>query len=181
MERKPIRLTSTSYAVLAVVHHLGEATPYELKAAIERSTQNFWQVPHTTAYDEPARLAAGGYLSEQREAGGRRRKRYALTAAGREALHAWARTPEADPPQLRDEALLKIFAGADPEPILVARRAWHEAKLAELEGYLEAVREARGEARELAGPERTLVAGVAYHRKMLEVMEELAAARAHTV
>ena len=81
MKRKPIRLSQTSYAVLALFDHLGEATSYDLKQAIERSIENFWQVPHTTAYDEPARLAAGGYLTVRQEPGGRRRKRYALTDA----------------------------------------------------------------------------------------------------
>jgi DNA-binding PadR family transcriptional regulator len=178
VKRKPIRLSGNSYAVLVVIHHLGVATPYELKAAIERSTQNFWQVPHTTAYDEPARLAAAGYLSEQQERGGRRRKRYALTDAGREALAAWAQETETDPPQLRDEGLLKIFAGAPPEPIIERRRAWHTAKLAELQGYLDAIREACGDEREVTGPERTLLAGIAYHRMMLETIEQLAAQRA---
>jgi PadR family transcriptional regulator, regulatory protein AphA len=178
VKRKPIRLTGNSYAVLAVVDHLGGATPYELKAAIERSTQNFWQVPHTTAYDEPARLAAAGYLSEQQERGGRRRKRYALTDAGREALRAWAQEVETDPPQLRDEGLLKIFAGADPEPIAERRRAWHAAKLGELQGYLDAIGAACGEEHEVLGPERTLLTGIAYHRMMLDVIEQLAAQRA---
>lgn len=172
MKRKPIRLTQTSYAVLALFQHLGEATSYDLKQAIERSIENFWQVPHTTAYDEPARLASGGYLSVRQETSGRRRKLYALTDLGREALGAWLDEPAAAPPQLRDEVMLKVFAGADPAPLLPARRAWHEAKLAELETYLALVRESGGP----AGPQRSLVAGVAYHRKMLEVLEELAPA-----
>jgi PadR family transcriptional regulator, regulatory protein AphA len=171
MKRKPIRLTQTSYAVLALFRHLGEATSYDLKQAIERSIENFWQVPHTTAYDEPARLAAGGYLTVRQEAGGRRRKLYALTALGGEALDAWTAEPAAAPPQLRDETMLKVFAGADPAPLLPARRAWHEAKLAELEILLALLREVDGQ----PGPERTLVAGIAYHRKMLEVLDELAA------
>jgi len=173
MKRKPIRLTGTSYAVLAVVGHLGEATPYDLKQAIERSTQNFWQVPHTTAYDEPARLAAGGYLSEHQETGGRRRKRYALTDAGRAALEAWAAAPSTAPPQVRDEGLLKIFAGGDPEPLADARRAWHATKLAELEQLMEGIPSARAD----DGPARSLRAGIAYHRAMLAAIEELDAAR----
>jgi len=170
MKRKPIRLTQTSYAVLALFQHLGEATSYDLKQAIEASIENFWQVPHTTAYDEPARLASGGYLTVRQEAGGRRRKRYALTELGRDALRAWAAEPTAAPPQLRDETMLKVFAGAEPGPLLPARRAWHEAKLSELEQLLALMHEADGP----KGPERTLIAGVAYHRKMLEVLEELA-------
>jgi PadR family transcriptional regulator, regulatory protein AphA len=172
MKRKPIRLTQTSYAVLALFRHLGEATSYDLKQAIERSIENFWQVPHTTAYDEPARLASGGYLTVRQEPGGRRRKLYSLTDLGREALVAWTSDPVAAPPQLRDETMLKVFAGADPRPLIPPRRAWHEAKLAELEGLLALVREAGGQ----EGPERTLIAGIAYHRKMLEVFEELAPA-----
>ena len=177
MERARLRLTGTSYAVLAIVNHLTVATPYDLKQAIERSTQNFWQVPHTTAYQELARLAASGFLSEHQEAGGRRRKRYTLTAHGRDALCAWAEQPQTDPPQLRDEALLKVFAGADPKPILESRQVWHRRKLMELEDYLETIRQKRGAQPELAGPERTLLAGVVYHRKMLEVIQELAERR----
>jgi PadR family transcriptional regulator AphA len=173
VKRKPIRLTSTSYAVLALLDVFGASTPYELKQALEQSIENFWPVPHTTAYDEPARLAAGGYLAAHQEPGGRRRKVYALTDEGRAALRAWAADATAAPPQLRDEALLKIFAGADPEPILAARAAWHRAKLEEFEGYLEAVRTSGGN----AGAERTLIAGVAYHGRMLEVMQDLATAR----
>lgn len=174
MKRKPIRLTQTSYAVLALFQYLGEATSYDLKQMIERSIENFWQVPHTTAYDEPARLASGGYLTVRQEPGGRRRKLYALTDAGREALQAWLAEPVAAPPQLRDEVMLKVFAGAEPLALMPARRAWHAAKLAELEGYLQLVREAGGAA--TRGPERGLIAGVAYHRKMLEMLEELAVA-----
>ena len=172
MKRKPIRLTQTSYAVLALFQHIGDATSYDLKQAIEHSIENFWQVPHTTAYDEPARLANGGYLSVRQETSGRRRKLYALTDLGREALRAWLEEPVAAPPQLRDEVMLKVFAGADPAPLLPARHAWHTAKLAELEGYLAALRQSGGP----AGPERSLVAGIAYHRKMLEMLAQLAPA-----
>ncbi len=149
-----------------------KATPYDIKQAIEKSTENFWPVPHTTAYDEPARLAGGGFLSEQQEAGGRRRKRYALTDEGHAALRAWAQSPLTAAPQMRDEAMLKIFAGADPEPILIARRAWYEAKLAELESYLAAVTDHPD------GPgKRALQAGIAYHRKMLEMVDEFSPVR----
>jgi len=171
MKRKPIRLTQTSYAVLALFQTLGEATSYDLKQLIERSIENFWQVPHTTAYDEPARLASGGYLTVRQEESGRRRKLYALTDLGREALRAWTDGATAAAPQLRDEMLLKVFAGADPEPLIAARRSWHEAKLAELQEILALVRRTGGQ----PGPERTLVAGLAYHRKLLEMLDELAA------
>jgi PadR family transcriptional regulator AphA len=172
MKSNSIRLTATSYALLALLDYLGEATSYDIKQALEKSIENFWLVPHTTAYGEPARLAAAGYLSIRQESGGRRRKLYALTEEGRTALRDWAAEPSAAPPQLRDELLLKVFAGADPAPLLEARAAWHREKLAELQGYLDDVRQVEG----WIGPERTLLAGVTYHRQMLELLDALTAA-----
>lgn len=171
MKSKSIRLSPNSYAVMAVIDQCGEATSYDLKALIERSIQNFWPVPHTTAYEEPARLAAAGYLSARQEEGGRRRRIYALTEAGREALAAWAGDPSAAPPQLREESVLKTFAGADPAPLLAGRIAWHEAKLAELEGILAEVGGSEG----MEGGERALLVGIAYEQKMLEMLRSFAA------
>ncbi|HEV7563092.1 MAG TPA: PadR family transcriptional regulator [Solirubrobacterales bacterium] len=171
MKSKSIRLTGNSYAVLALLDQCGgEATSYELKQALEVSVENFWPVPHTTAYEEPARLAAGGYLTARQEAGGRRKRVYALTDAGRAALTAWAADPAVAPPQLREEAVLKIFAGAEPGPLLDSRVAWHQGKQAELEGYLEGVRGIEGMERS----ERTLLVGITYHEKMLELLELMA-------
>ncbi|MGE5527457.1 MAG: PadR family transcriptional regulator [Methanosarcina sp.] len=173
MKSKPIRLTGTSYAVLALLAEFGDSTSYEIKQRLEMSIQNFWPVPHTTAYEEPARLAAGGYLSARQEEGGRRRRIYSLTEQGREALAEWAAAPTAAPPQLRDEGMLKVFAGADPVPIAAARRQWHEAKLEELRGYLDKVRESDG----FPGSEPTLYAGIAFHEAMLGLLDRLDQAR----
>jgi PadR family transcriptional regulator, regulatory protein AphA len=173
MKNKPIRLTTTSYAVLSLLETFGEATPYELKQTLEHTIENFWPVPHTTFYDEPARLAKAGYLSQHQEQGGRKRKRYALTDTGREALRAWADSPGAPPSQYRDEGMLKVFAGADPRVVFAGRSDWHRAKLAELRGYMEVVRaEPDGPGRERwQGPSATLVAGIAYHRQMIATLE----------
>lgn len=167
--KAPIRLTTTSYALLALLDQLGDATSYDIKQALDKSIENFWPVPHTTAYEEPARLASAGYLSVSQESGGRRRKSYLLTESGREALAEWAADPVSAPPQLRDELMLKVFAGADPDGLAEARMEWHREKLEELEGYLGEVRSAEG----WEPSERTLVVGVAYHRMMLELMERL--------
>jgi DNA-binding PadR family transcriptional regulator len=169
---KEIKLTGTSYALMAVLREFGEMTSYDIKQAMESSIQNFWPVPHTTAYEEPARLAAAGYLSARQEEGGRRRRVYSLTEKGREALAAWAAEPGASPPQLREEAMLKVFAGGDPTGLVESRLAWHRAKLEELRGYLALVRESEG----FEGSERTLVAGIAYEEKMLELLEPFAGA-----
>lgn len=169
MKSKSIRLTPNSYALLALLDQMGEGTSYDIKQAIEVSIQNFWPVPHTTAYEEPARLAKGGYLTARQEEGGRRRRVYSLTDAGREALAAWADEPTASPPQLREEAVLKIFAGGPPAPLLEGRIAWHRGKIEELKGLLEALTGTEGYERS----ERTLQVGIVYHRKMLEMIEEV--------
>jgi DNA-binding PadR family transcriptional regulator len=171
------RLTGTSFAVLTLIELLGPSTPYDLKQALERSIANFWMVPHTTFYAEPTRLVKAGLLSEQQEAGGRRRKVYSLTDAGRSALESWRSSVELTPPQLREEGVLKIFAGADPVPIFRARCDWHRAKLAELEGYLEA---ASGDDPVWDGVRASLQVGVAYNRMMLEAMERFLESQAAT-
>ncbi|MDO8211963.1 PadR family transcriptional regulator [Conexibacter sp. CPCC 206217] len=169
MDDKSIRLSGTSYAVLALLDQLGEATPYDLKQALAQSIENFWPVPHTTFYAEPTRLAAAGYLSERKEQHGRRRKLYALTDAGRAALAAWAASATAGHPQTRDETLLKIFAGSEPEPLLHARRAWHVDKQAELEAMLA---EDPWDLEEGGGPRRTLLIGIRYHAMSIELLDE---------
>jgi DNA-binding PadR family transcriptional regulator len=158
---------------LSLLDLLGEATPYDLKQALERSIENFWPVPHTTFYEEPARLAKAGYLSQSQETGGRRRKRYALTDTGRTALRAWADSPGAPPSQYRDEGMLKVFAGADPRVVFAGRGDWHRAKLAELESYLENLKAGHEGPREdkWAGAEATLLGGINYHRQMIDTFE----------
>jgi PadR family transcriptional regulator, regulatory protein AphA len=170
-QSKTVRLTTTSYAVLSLLDTFGEATPYELKQALEHTIENFWPVPHTTFYDEPARLAEAGYLSQSQEQSGRRRKRYSLTGSGREALREWADAPGAPPSQYRDEGMLKVFAGADARVVFAGRGDWHRAKLTELEGYMHALKEESGSNERWRGPEATLVAGIAYHRQMIETFE----------
>jgi PadR family transcriptional regulator AphA len=180
MERKQIKLTTTSYAVLCLLDLAGEATPYELKQMLMNSIEHFWPVPHTTFYDEPARLAKGGFLSERQEQGGRRRKRYSLTGLGREVLRAWTQAPGAPPSQYRDEAMLKVFAGADPQAAFAGRIDWHRAQLAELEGYLANLKEGHEGRRqdEWRGPETTVLGGIEYHRQMIGIFERFAAATA---
>jgi DNA-binding PadR family transcriptional regulator len=177
------RLNGTSYAVLGLVRYLGRATPYELKRLIAESVENFWPVPHTTFYAEPARLAAAGFLTEEQEPAGRRRKLYELTDKGRAALEEWVADTDASPPEVRDEAVLKVFLGADPVRVFRHRLQWHQAKLRELEGYLEEVTAALAAAlaappggrgpdrRSLEGARAALLAGTTFHRTNIELIE----------
>ena len=127
-----IQLTQTSYVVLGLLAHAGEATPYDLKQMVAATIGGFFSIPHSQLYAEPDRLAKAGYLSETREPSGRRRKHYSLTAKGRKALEEWLATPTDELYELRDPGLLKLAFGSDPETLAETQVAAHEQRLAEL-------------------------------------------------
>src|SRR2546423_14836900 len=128
-----IRLTPTSYIVLGLIERSGESTPYQLKRLVAAGLGNFWSLQHAQLYTETERLARAGHLEETRETTRRRRKRYKLTAAGREALRAWVSQPTDQLPELRDVGLLKLFFGADAKPLAEAQLAAHREKLRQYE------------------------------------------------
>lgn len=161
-----IRLTSTSYVVLGMLDWLGPSSPYKLKKLAEQSIADFYAVPHTTFYDEPARLAAAGYVDEAQEETGRRRKRYALTPKGRRALADWLADPEVEPTELRSPALLKVFFGADVAPLAEAGLARHEALLASFERI-------RDEEDVAPAPRLALATGINYHRMWVDTWKWL--------
>jgi PadR family transcriptional regulator, regulatory protein AphA len=131
-----IELTPTSYIVLGLLSMFaGEATPYDLKRMASVSVGQFWTLPHSQLYSEPARLARGGFLTEEQEQSGRRRKLYSLTPLGREALESWLGVFTPEPYVLRDPALLKLFFGADAHDLAEGQLATHRQKLAEYEAY----------------------------------------------
>jgi DNA-binding PadR family transcriptional regulator len=125
-----IRLSTTSYAVLGLLEQCQPATPYQLKQAAQVSIFHFWTIPHTQLYTECARLAEAGLLTEEREAGGRRRRLYSLTSAGLDALNAWRSSPETELYELRDQGLLKLFCGADPAAVADRQLTHHRQRLA---------------------------------------------------
>lgn len=124
-----LRLSETSYAVLALVGLLEPATPYQLKRVAQVSILHFWSIPHTQFYTECPRLAEAGLLDEQREETGRRRRVYRLTRAGAEVLETWRADPGADLHELRDAGLLKLFCGADPAALADGQLTEHRRRL----------------------------------------------------
>jgi DNA-binding PadR family transcriptional regulator len=162
------QLTPTSYIVLGFVEAAGELTPYELKQRLEVTVGNFWSVPHSQVYAEPARLAAAGHLSERQERGGRRRKRYALTPSGRSALEAWRNEATEELPQLRDLSLLKLFFGGDPRRLAPAQLAAHRRNLETYERML-----AGDTGTGPRGIWQTLEAGVAHEREWVRFWSKL--------
>ena len=102
-------LTTTSHLILGLIALLGPSTPYQWKRAVRQTIGHFWSFPHSQLYAEPTRLAAAGLLKEEREQRGRRRRTFAITEEGRRALGAWLSQPTAQPTEVRDLGLLKLF------------------------------------------------------------------------
>jgi DNA-binding PadR family transcriptional regulator len=169
-----LKLTPTSYVVLGLLAECGgEATPYDLKRLLAASVANFWSLPHAQLYREPDRLASAGYVTERREQEGRRRRFYALTARGREALDAWLGQAPTQLPELRDAGVLKLFFGADPAMVAANQLPAHEAKLAEYEAL-----HAQLDGHAPAGQLRALEIGIAHERAMIEIWRATSARRA---
>jgi PadR family transcriptional regulator, regulatory protein AphA len=170
-EEADIRLTTTSYIVLGMLLEEGEATPYDLKAKCTEGIGNLWSLQHTQLYAEPERLAGAGYLTETQEEGGRRRKLYRITDAGRTAFAQWlADGPTDDLPEIRDINLLKVYFGADPVPFAKRQAEAHRAKLHE---YQELAR-----THDLSGMPGKAVAlrgGMRYEQQFITFWESLAA------
>jgi DNA-binding PadR family transcriptional regulator len=163
-----LRLTPVSYVVLGFVAWGGETTPYRLKQLVAGSVGNFWTLQHAQLYSEPERLAGAGYLTEEREREGRRRKLYKVTAKGRRALDKWRAEPTDAIPELRSPALLKLFFGADPASLAPLQIEAHRRKLAEYEAIRDSMAESVPD-----GPRLALDAGIASTRQQIEWWEAL--------
>jgi len=137
-----LRLGPVSYLVLGITALRGPSTPYDLKRFVQLSIGHFWPFPHTQLYAEPERLAEAGLLEETREEGGRRRRHYTITDAGRERLGEWLEEPVTSPTEIRDLGVLKLFfselTGIDEIVALAHEQAAaHRAKLAIYDGLME--------------------------------------------
>ena len=137
-----LRLGPVSYLVLGITALRGPSTPYDLKRFVQLSIGHFWPFPHTQLYAEPERLAEAGLLEETREEGGRRRRHYTITDAGRERLGEWLEEPVTSPTEIRDLGVLKLFfselTGIDEIVALAHEQtATHRAKLAVYDGLME--------------------------------------------
>ena len=167
-----MQLTPTSYIVLGLLEWFGEATPYALKRIVAGSIGNFWTLHHAQLYSEPERLAEGGYATVERERGGRRRKTYAITDSGLEALAAWRAKSTDSIPELRSPALLKLFFGADPGELAPVQLEAHRRKLAEYERIRDTMPDAVPE-----GPRIALDAGIANERQQIAWWNEVMVSR----
>ncbi|MBN8467640.1 PadR family transcriptional regulator [Corallococcus exiguus] len=120
---------------------------YDLRSAIERSVGHFWQESYGNLYPTLERMAEERLVElepEERSRGGRIRKVYRVTAAGRTALAEWLRRPVL-PHVERNELLLKLFFGAQVGP--ADSLAQVERSRAEAEGLLAVLRLIDGDVR----------------------------------
>jgi len=150
--------------VLGFLRAAGPSTPYDLKQMHAGSVGYFWPIPHSQLYAEPERLVKAGLASEERERGGRRRRRFTITAAGEAALDAWLIDADAPSPEIRDVALIKIYFGADPHALAERRLGHHEQLLAtyqQLHADLSSMPGAQ------PGPISTIEAGIRHERGMI--------------
>jgi DNA-binding PadR family transcriptional regulator len=171
-----LRLGTTSYVVLGIIGVRGPSTSYELKRFVEVTLGHFWSFPHSQLYAEPERLAKAGLLTEEREETGRRRRTYAITPAGREAVEAWLAEPTPGGMELRDLGLLKLFFSELTEDdafhaLVHEQIAVHRNMLARYEW----LQRRYGSRPEYVRRAVTLHAGFAMERAILGFWEQLAA------
>lgn len=173
-------LPPTAWAVLGLLSFPGERTGYELKKWADSSLRFFyWSPAISQIYAELRRLEELGYASSARSGPeeARAKRRYAITAAGREALSGWAAdTTEAGPPVLKHGLLLRVWLGHLAEPARL--RAMVGEHLERTREELAAVREAAQEAAgvpEWAFPALALRWSERQHLAELELGEALLA------
>ena len=132
-----MRQTAVTPVILGLLS-LGPRSGYDIKTVVDRSTRFFWAASYGQLYPELKRLEAEGLVEgEDQPNGGRSRRVYKLTAAGRQALHDWLLGSTVTV-ELRDESLLRLFfADALPKEqallLLEGRKRGHE-------DYLEVLR-----------------------------------------
>jgi len=157
---------------------------YDLTKWIERETNHFFAVGHSSIYPALSELERAG-LVEHRvvpSEKGPKRKVYSVTEAGKEVLLEWANEPPAER-QMRDEQLVKAlcYPYMPKERVLVLLKeenARHEEKLALYRVYERELEELfrSGEiSRELyLGTKLTLARGVGVEGSYVEWCEEAA-------
>src|SRR6478735_6902364 len=100
--------TSVTPVILGLLA-LGPRSGYEIKTTVDRSTRFFWAASYGQIYPELRRLESEGLVKgEDVPNGGRQRRVYSLTAAGRVALVEWLHGLTVTI-EYRDESLLRLF------------------------------------------------------------------------
>ncbi|MEU3369845.1 PadR family transcriptional regulator [Streptomyces sp. NPDC006711] len=146
-------LPPTAWAVLGLLSFPGERTGYELKKWADASLRFFyWSPAISQIYAELRRLEALGYATSRRSGPEepRAKRRYAITDAGRDALTAWANSPEANGPTvLKHPLVLRIWLGHLAAPRRLRARVMEH--LTRTEAELKGIRAALARAEDNEG------------------------------
>ncbi len=132
-----MRESKTKYVILGLLTE-APLTGYEIKRIIDIRFSFFWNESYGQLYPMLRALRDEGLIAAA-EGGARAQIRYALTAAGREALISWLAAP-VETETVRFELLLKMyFSGqANRDTIAGHIRAFrdhHAARLATLDAF----------------------------------------------
>jgi DNA-binding PadR family transcriptional regulator len=171
-------LSKTSYVILGMLAQ-GRKTGYDIKALVDVSTRFFWAASYGQIYPELKRLEEAGLVAGADDAaGGRRRRVFEITPAGRETLHAWLTAGGELHFELRHEGLLRFFfADAlqrdEQADLLRTIRAEHERVRDQLRDQIRphAAEAAVAGAKEY--PLRTVEFGIAYQEFLMDWCERL--------
>lgn len=122
---------------------------YDLTQRFDGSLGYFWQASHQQIYRELAKLSDKGLLQVTTQAQTKRpdRKLYTLTETGKQALRDWLMT-SVQPPQLRDDLLVKLYAGrwTQPETLIQELKSHQAQRQQKLAIYQEIARQYFAEA-----------------------------------
>lgn len=168
------KLYPISYVILGALESMGSATPYELKGRIGETIAFFWSFSHAQFYEEPARLAEVGLLTEEKETFGRRRRVFAITDAGRAALRSWYDEPATSRREIRDLGIVKLFFSDNAEPQQIAElvRQQTEVHTEILDDYLH-LRDRYGKRKDIGNRPVTIEVGILFEQAMVDFWRSL--------
>ena len=130
------RANRTRFAVLGALS-IGPRSGYDVKRDLESTVGYFWKESFGQIYPILRGLVDAGFATVQEDAnGGRTRRVYSITPAGREEFAAWLELPP-EPSQARSELLLKLFFCRQVDPSVAIGHL--RAAAAQARGVLQAL------------------------------------------
>jgi DNA-binding PadR family transcriptional regulator len=136
--------TAVTWAVLGLLG-IKPMSGYDVKRAVDRTIRHFWAASYGQIYPELKRLEEAGWIAgKDADRGGRARRVYRITAAGRRQLKGWLHGYETRI-EMRDESLLRLlFADVLPPNealgLLIARREGYRM----MQAYLRSLDDGQG-------------------------------------
>src|SRR5215470_19615285 len=107
------RKRSSDYAILGLLA-IEPMSGYDIRKFVREVLSNFWNESYGRIYPLLAEFTRQGFATKRRhrQDGKPDRHVYQITTRGRADLQAWLRLPP-QPIQIRNEATLKLFLGAN--------------------------------------------------------------------